>query len=338
MQIQENISLKKLNTFGVDVKTRYFFPLKNDEQIEEIFSSEIISHKKFILGGGSNVLFTKNYEGLILKNSIPGIKKITEDSKEVIVEAGAGVIWQYLVNYCVKNKYWGIENLSLIPGTAGAAPIQNIGAYGQELKNVFHSLTGYSLSEKVKKTYHKEECRFGYRDSIFKNSLKSDFLITSVQLKLSKKANPILSYQPVKDEIDERGIKNPTIEQISGIICDIRKSKLPDPDVIGSAGSFFKNPEISEETFLNIEKDFEDIKGYKTESGKVKISAGWLIEKCGWKGKRKGDVASFEKQALVLVNYGSATGKEVLEFAQEIKNSVKEKFGIPLREEINIII
>ena len=187
MQIQENISLKKYNTFGIDVKARYFIELKNEEQIEEIFSSEVNPDKRFILGGGSNILFTKNYEGLILKNSIPGINKLTEDSSEVIIKAGAGVIWQDLVNYCVRNNYWGIENLSLIPGTVGAAPIQNIGAYGQELKNVFHGLTGYDLLEKVKKTFGKEECQFRYRNSIFKNSLKGKFLITSVQLLLSKK-------------------------------------------------------------------------------------------------------------------------------------------------------
>lgn len=337
MQIQENISLKKLNTFGIDVKARYFIELKNEEQIEEIFSSEVNLDKRFILGGGSNILFTKNYEGLILKNSIPGINKLTEDSSEVIIKAGAGVIWQDLVNYCVRNNYWGIENLSLIPGTVGAAPIQNIGAYGQELKNVFHGLTGYDLLEEVKKTFGKEECQFRYRNSIFKNSLKGKFLITSVQLNLSKRPNPILSYQHVKDEIDKRNMKNPTIAQISDIICDIRNNKLPNPSKIGNAGSFFKNPEMSENTFMHLKKDFEDIKGYKTESGNVKISAGWLIEKCGWKGKRKGDVASFEKQALILVNYGNATGKEVLEFAEEVKKSVKEKFGILLNEEINII-
>lgn len=337
MQIQENISLKKYNTFGIDVKARYFIELKNEEQIEEIFSSEVNPDKRFILGGGSNILFTKNYEGLILKNSIPGINKLTEDSSEVIIKVGAGVIWQDLVNYCVRNNYWGIENLSLIPGTVGAAPIQNIGAYGQELKNVFHGLTGYDLLEEVKKTFGKEECQFRYRNSIFKNSLKGKFLITSVQLLLSKKANPILSYRPVKDEIDKRDIKNPTIEQISSIICNIRKSKLPDPCIIGNAGSFFKNPEISENTFLHLKKDFEDIKGYKKKSDNVKISAAWLIEKCGWKGKRIGDVASFEKQALVLVNYGNATGKEVLEFAEEVKKSVKEKFNVLLTEEINII-
>ncbi|MCH8325434.1 MAG: UDP-N-acetylmuramate dehydrogenase [Bacteroidetes bacterium] len=337
MQIQENISLKKYNTFGIDVKARYFIELKNEEQIEEIFSSEVNSEKRFILGGGSNVLFTKNYEGLILKNSISGINKLTEDSNEVIIEAGAGVIWQDLVNYCVKNKYWGIENLSLIPGTVGAAPIQNIGAYGQELKNIFLNLNGFDLLEKVKRNYNNEDCQFGYRDSIFKNSLKGFFLITSVQLKLSKRANPILSYQPVMDEIDKRNINNSTIAQISDMICDIRKSKLPDPNEIGNAGSFFKNPEISENTFEHLKKEFKDINSYKTESGVVKISAGWLIEKCGWKGKRKGDVASFEKQALILVNYGNATGKEVLDFAEEVKKTVKEKFGILLIEEINII-
>ena len=191
--------------------------------------------------------------------------------------------------------------------------------------------------EKVKRNYNNADCQFGYRDSIFKNSLKGFFLITSVQLKLSKRANPILSYQPVMDEIDKRNINNSTIAQISDMICDIRKSKLPDPNEIGNAGSFFKNPEISENTFEHLKKEFKDINSYKTESGDVKISAGWLIEKCGWKGKRIGDVATFEKQALVLVNYGNATGKEVLDFAEEVKKTVKEKFVIILKEEINII-
>jgi len=337
MEIQANISLKKYNTFGIDIKTEYFLEIKNENQIVDFFSSEINAENKYILGGGSNVLFTKDFEGIILKNSIPEIKIINEDQDEVLIQAGAGVIWQDLIDYCVQKNYWGIENLSLIPGTVGAAPIQNIGAYGQELKNVFHSLTGYDLLNKVKKNFNEEECLFGYRDSIFKNELKNKFLITSVTLKLSKKGELNLSYKPVKDEIEMRNLTAPTIVQISKIICDIRRTKLPDPNIIGNAGSFFKNPEISEDKFFQLESDFKEIQGFKTDSGKFKISAAWLIEKCGWKGKRNGNVASFEKQALVLVNYGKATGKDILEFAQEIKKSVKDKFNIELKEEINII-
>jgi len=206
MQIKKNISLKNFNTFGVDVVADYFVEIKNEKQIEELFSTDFDYSKRFILGGGSNVLFTSDFDGLIIKNSIPGIKIISEDDEEVIVEAGAGVIWQELVEYCVHNNYWGIENLSLIPGTVGAAPIRNIGAYGQELKNKFHSLSGYDLSGIIKKSFNKEECEFGYRESVFKHSLKNRFLITSVQLKLSKKNNPILTYQPVKEEIEKRNL------------------------------------------------------------------------------------------------------------------------------------
>jgi len=337
MQIQKNISIKQFNTFGVDVKANLFVELKNENFLNELFSSVNEIPNRFILGGGSNVLFTKDFNGIIIKNLLPGIEKIGEDNNFVFIKTGAGVNWHKLVEYSIKNNYWGIENLSLIPGTVGAAPIQNIGAYGQELKNVFLQLETFDLQNNQFKTFAKDECKFGYRDSIFKNEFKNRFLITSVTLKLSKKEDPILTYQPVKEEIDRLKINKPSISQISNIICNIRRSKLPDPNKLGNAGSFFKNPEITEKKYLALKKANNDIKGFKTENNKYKISAGWLIEKCGWKGKRVGDVSSFEKQALVLVNVGKATGKDILDFAESIKEIVKVKFGIELKEEINIV-
>ncbi|PIW69349.1 MAG: UDP-N-acetylenolpyruvoylglucosamine reductase [Ignavibacteriales bacterium CG12_big_fil_rev_8_21_14_0_65_30_8] len=337
MQIQKNISIKQFNTFGVDVKANLFVELKNENFLNELFSSVNEIPNRFILGGGSNVLFTKDFNGIIIKNLLPGIEKIGEDNNFVFIKTGAGVNWHKLVKYSIKNNYWGIENLSLIPGTVGAAPIQNIGAYGQELKNVFHQLETFDLQNNQFKTFAKDECKFGYRDSIFKKEFKNRFLITSVTLKLSKKEDAILTYQPVKEEIDRLKINKPSISQISEIICNIRRSKLPDPNKLGNAGSFFKNPEITEKKYLELKKANNDIKGFKTENNKYKISAGWLIEKCGWKGKRVGDVSSFEKQALVLVNVGKATGKDILDFAESIKEIVKVKFGIELKEEINIV-
>jgi len=337
MQMLENISLKKYNTFGINVNAKYFTELSDERKITELISSQKDNTDRFILGGGSNILFTQDFNGLVIKISLPGIEMIDENENFVFIKVGAGVNWHKLVEYTIKNNYWGIENLSLIPGTVGAAPIQNIGAYGQELKNVFYELKGFDLQKNEFRIFNKTECSFGYRDSIFKNELKNKFLITSVTLKLSKKENPILTYQPVKEEIDNQKIKTPSISQISEIICNIRKSKLPDPKKTGNAGSFFKNPEISEEKYLNLKNEFDDLKGFKDDFNNYKISAGWLIEKCGLKGKRIGDVASFEKQALVLVNYGKATGKDVLEFAESIKGSVMDKFGIKMKEEINIV-
>ncbi|PJA99790.1 MAG: UDP-N-acetylenolpyruvoylglucosamine reductase [Ignavibacteriales bacterium CG_4_9_14_3_um_filter_30_11] len=337
MQIQKNISLKKYNTFGIDVKAKYLAELSDESKITELISSLKENTDRYILGGGSNTLFTKDFDGIIIKNSIQGIKNIDEDENFVFIKSGAGVNWHKLVKYTIKNNYWGIENLSLIPGTVGAAPIQNIGAYGQELKKVFYKLKGFDLQKNEFKSFIFDKCKFGYRESIFKKEHKNKFLITSVTLKLSKKENLILTYQPVKDEIDRLKISKPSISQISEIICNIRRSKLPDPNKLGNAGSFFKNPEISEQQYLSLKNEFDDLKGFKNEFNNYKISAGWLIEKCGWKGKRTGDVASFEKQALVLVNYGNATGKDILYFAQNIKKSVKEKFDITLEEEINII-
>jgi len=338
MNIQKNFSLKNYNTFGIDVKTKLFVEIFNEVELKEVLSSqELKEQKKLILGGGSNILLTSDFDGLVLKISFPEIQIISEDEKHVMVEAGAGVIWHELILFCIERNLGGIENLSLIPGTVGAAPMQNIGAYGQELKGVFHSLNGIFIDTLEQKNFFNADCDFGYRNSIFKKELKDKFIITSVTLKLNKQPVLNLEYGTVKSEIEKLALDKITIRDVSKVICDIRKSKLPDPAEIGNAGSFFKNPEIEEEKFIKLKKEFEDIVGFKLGNGKVKVPAGWLIEKCGWKGKKVGNTGVHARQALVLVNYGKASGKEILRLAGEIKESVFQKFRIELKEEVNII-
>ncbi len=336
MNILENISLKKYNTFGVDADADYFVEIKSENELHEV--TDFIRKKnlnKLILGGGSNILFTGDYHGIVIRLSIPGIKIIDEDSNSVLVEAGAGVIWHSLVKFCIDRNMAGIENLSLIPGTVGAAPIQNIGAYGQELKNVFEYLNGFSLEDDSMHKYYKNECMFGYRESIFKRDLKGKFIITKVVIRLDKNPKLNLDYGTVKAEVEKLKLKKPTVKDISNIISSIRKSKLPDPALMGNAGSFFKNPLISQQEFSELKKKFPDIPGYN-EGNLIKLSAGKLIEVCGWRGKRAGNTGAYPKQALVLVNYGGASGKEILNLAEDIKNSVYKKFGILLTEEVNI--
>ncbi len=338
MKILKEVSLKSYNTFRIDAKAKYFAEVKSEDELSEILTSgEYKNIPKLILGGGSNILLTKDFDGLVLKISIPGIEIISEDDETITIKAGAGVIWHELVLFCVGKNYGGIENLSLIPGTVGAAPIQNIGAYGQELQDVFNDLEGIYLDDLQSVKYKKEDCRFSYRDSIFKNELKDKFLITSVVIKLSKRPILNLEYGNLKSELEKLGQNNIGVKEVSEVICKIRRSKLPDPEEIGNAGSFFKNPEIPEEKLIELKKDFEDIIGFPLGNGKVKVPAGWLIEKCGWKGKRVGNTGSHVKQSLVLVNYGDASGSEVLNLAREIKKSVRDKFGIDLKEEVNII-
>jgi len=338
MNIIENYSLKERNTFGVDAKARYFVEIYSDNDLKEfLLLDEFKSSSKLILGGGSNILFTKDFPGTVIKISIPGIKISKEDEHNVILEAGAGEVWHELVLYCLDKNFGGIENLSLIPGTVGAAPIQNIGAYGQELKDVLESASGLFIEDGSRQTFNNNECRFSYRDSIFKNELKGKFIITTVVLRLCKKPVLNLQYGAVKNELEKLNLKEISIKNVSDVICMIRKSKLPDPEEIGNAGSFFKNPEIPELQFENLKKDYPDMIGYKLGNGNVKAAAGWLIEKCGWKGKRIGNTGAHAKQSLVLVNYGNATGKEILDLAIKIKESVNKKFNIELKEEVNII-
>ena len=338
MRLLQNHSLKNLNTFGVDVKAKLFAEIFSEEELINLLADQKInSENKLILGGGSNILFTKDYDGLVIKISTFGIKMIGEDDNSVLVEAGAGVTWNELVKYCVERNFCGIENLTLIPGTVGAAPIQNIGAYGEELADTFISLNGVFVETSVQKTFNKNECKFWYRSSIFKEELKNKFIITSVRFRLLKNFEPGTSYKNLKEYLSDKNVSNPTIKDVSNAVAEIRRSKLPDPTKIGNAGSFFKNPILNENSFRSLKVEFPDIVSFSSDSGQIKISAGWLIEKCGWKGKRVGNVGTAPDHALVICNFGNATGSEIMEFAMRIKEEVANKFGIKLEEEVNIL-
>ena len=341
MQVQENFSLKKYNTFGIDAAAKYFSIFSSVDELENILSfiakEQISSNKQFILGGGSNILFTKDYDGLVLKNNIGGIHTIHEDEDHIYVKAGAGENWHKFVMHCIKNNFAGVENLSLIPGNIGASPMQNIGAYGAEIKDVFHSLEAFHLKEKRIINFSTNDCGFGYRESVFKKKYKDQFVILNVTYRLNKKPQYNISYGAIKEELKKLNIRELNIKAISQAVINIRKSKLPDPKVIGNAGSFFKNPEITKDEFVVLEAQFENLQTYPLDNGNVKLSAAWLIEQCGWKGFRRGDAGCYEKQPLVLVNYDNASGKEIYDLSEEIKQSVKEKFDVELEREVNII-
>ncbi len=337
MQIQENISLKKYNTFGMNVSAKYFYRFSTVDQMQEIGASETFKHNPvLILGGGSNMLLTTNFEGLVLKNEIPGIELVSEDEEHYFVKVGAGVDWQEFVLYCLEKNYAGVENLALIPGKVGASPMQNIGAYGVELKDVFHSLEAINVNDLNVVTFYNGDCEFGYRESIFKNKCKNQFVITSVTFKLNKIPVYKTAYGAIEDALQEMKVDALSIQHIAQAVMHIRNSKLPNPNVIGNAGSFFKNPEIEAFQFESLKNYFPNINGYPTDSGKIKIAAGWLIEQAGWKGYRKGDAGCHDKQALVLVNHGKATGTEIFELSENIISSVHDKFGIFLHREVNI--
>jgi UDP-N-acetylmuramate dehydrogenase len=339
MDIQANISLKKFNTFGIDAHARYFSRFTTVEELHDLLDlrKSIVDLSSFsVLGGGSNILFTKNYDGLILKNELKGIKKIKEDEHHVYIQVGAGENWHQFVLYCIENNLSGIENLSLIPGNVGASPMQNIGAYGAEIKDVFAYLEAYSIKEKVLHTFSLNDCELGYRDSIFKRKYKNELIIVSVTYRLNKQPHFNVSYGAIKDELEKMKVKELSIKAISQAVINIRSSKLPDPVKIGNAGSFFKNPTVSHPLFEILKKKFPGIVGYDVHNGDVKLAAGWLIEQCGWKGFRKGDAGCYEKQALVLVNHGTATGSEIYNLSEDILQSVKQKFGVTLEREVNI--
>jgi UDP-N-acetylmuramate dehydrogenase len=337
--MQENFSLKPYNTFGVDVKAKYFSEV---ETIEELKST--VNYSKdhglsvLFLGGGSNILFTKDFDGLAIKLSLKGITQEDLNENEVLVTAKAGENWHEFVIYSLEHNYGGLENLSLIPGNVGTSPMQNIGAYGTEIKDVFVSCKVLDLENLELKTFDLEESRFGYRDSIFKQEGKGRYVILEVTFKLTKKDHHIKTeYGAIKTELENLGITFPTIQDVSKAVINIRQSKLPDPKVTGNAGSFFKNPTIPLVQFENLKQKFENITGYPNGDS-IKVPAGWLIEQCGWKGKQIGNVASHQLQALVIINAtGNATGKEIYDFSTAIINSVKEKFGIELEREVNII-
>jgi UDP-N-acetylmuramate dehydrogenase len=338
MNLHENYSLKNYNTFGVDVKARYFIDITSYNELRSLLSSDLIKTNHFLLlGSGSNILFTKDYDGIIIKYSVKGINIIDETQDHIIVEAAGGEIWEDLVTYAVGKEYYGIENLSLIPGTVGAAPIQNIGAYGVELKDAFHHLESLEISTGLIRTFSKTECNFQYRNSIFKNELKNKCIITKVTLKLSKVKKINLSYKSLSDELKDVRHDDLTIKLVSDTVKKIRQSKLPDPRVMGNAGSFFKNPELTNAQFIEFQKRFPDAAYFKQSEDSYKIAAGWLIEKCGFKGKRIGNTGAYEKQALIIVNYGGASGSEVKELAEKIQNDVLNIFGIFLDFEVNIV-
>ena len=328
-------SLKEFNTFGIDVLANNFNKAKNEDEILHF----LIENKcnPLILGGGSNILFKNNINKPILKIEIKGIQIIEENENSIYVSVGAGENWNDFVRWSLAKNYGGIENLSLIPGNVGSAPIQNIGAYGAELKDVFHSCRAISIDNKIIKTFNKDECNFTYRSSIFKEKLKNKYVISRVTFRLSKTNHVINSeYKPLKSLLNERGIITPTIQDISKLVIEIRTNKLPDPKKIGNCGSFFKNPIISNLKFKNLFKKFNTIPNYKISKNEVKIPAAWLIEECGFKGKIEGKTGTHKKHALVIVNNGGASGEEIYKFSQNIKKSVLKKFNILLEEEVNI--
>lgn len=335
--ISENISLKHLNTFGIDVRASRYVEIRSVTDLSALAENAAFSLPKLILGGGSNILFTKDFEGIVIHNRMEGISPEREDSDSYYVKAGAGTIWHDLVLYCIERNYQGIENLSLIPGTVGAAPIQNIGAYGVELKEVFDSLEAYHLTTGEMHSYSAADCVFGYRDSVFKKEKKGQYCIVSVTLRLRKNPAFNIRYGAIREILEKENVTELSVKAISDAVIRIRKSKLPDPVAIGNAGSFFKNPEIAEEKYNVLVKEFSDMPGYVQKNHTVKVPAGWLIEQCGWKGKRIGNTGAHKDQALVLVNYGNATGNEIYELAMKIQKSVQDKFDILIIPEVNIM-
>lgn len=337
MLIEENKSLKLFNTFGIDAKTKAFATIRSLKDLNYLFENKLLHQPLLVLGGGSNVLMTRDFDGLALRIELKGLK-IQNSSQEhkKILTAGAGENWHQLVLFAIENQLGGIENLSLIPGKAGAAPMQNIGAYGVELKDIFLELEAFDLATGKLQKFKKEECKFGYRESIFKRELAGQFIITSISLLLDEKPKFNTSYGAIEQELAKMG-KQKSLESISEAIIQIRKSKLPNPEEIGNAGSFFKNPTIPQHHFEILKEKFPEIPSYPAENDFVKVPAGWLIEKCGLKGYKKGNCGVHEKQALVLVNLGNASGKEIYELSQSIIQTIKDTFDILLEREVNIL-
>lgn len=333
---KRNLQLKKFNSFGTECMAEFFASIKSESEIIQIINSGFFSgRRRLIIGGGSNLLFTRDFHGVILKPDIPGIFMEEEDPERVIVSAGAGVNWDDFVAWAVKQNFGGIENLSLIPGTVGATPVQNIGAYGEEIKEYITGVRAFSTEDGTVKWFSNAECRFSYRNSIFKNELKGQYIITRVYFRLFKERKFNLSYGKLKEVVESKG--EITLNNIREAVIKIRKEKLPDPEITGNAGSFFKNPVVDELYAESLRKEFPDIPVFLQEPGRVKLAAGWLIEKCGWKGKRIGNAGVHDKQALVIVNYGNATGREILELSEMIRKSVYEKFGIKLEREVEVV-
>jgi UDP-N-acetylmuramate dehydrogenase len=336
MIIKQNVHLKPYNTFGIDVLAKYFATFSNITELQELLN---YNKECLIIGGGSNMLFTNNINKLVLKNEILGIDIEAQTETYVIVKAGAGVNWHQLVLYCTNNNWGGLENLSLIPGCVGASPIQNIGAYGVELKDSFYELEAINIETGKIQVFTNADCTFGYRESIFKQQqYKGKFVITAVSFKLQLNPTINTTYGAIEQELAAMQLSHtPTIKDISNAVINIRKSKLPNPQVIGNAGSFFKNPEVTKSHFEALQKIDNKIVGYPLTNGNVKLAAGWLIEQCGFKGYRQGDAGVHAKQALVLVNYGSATGQQIVALSNNIIDTVNKKFNVLLQQEVNIM-
>ena len=337
MQKKNKISLKNYNSFGVDVISSNFNIANSEQEIIDFIKKNNID-EPIILGGGTNILFKNNIDRNILKIQIKGIELINETEDYVIVSVGAGEVWNDFVNWTINNDYGGLENLTLIPGNVGSAPIQNIGAYGAELKDTFENCRAISVETGLLRIFKNTECKFSYRSSIFKEELRNKYIISNVTFKLSNKNHQInFSYKPLEEIIKNNHILNPTIKDISESVNKIRSSKLPDPKLIGNCGSFFKNPIIDKIDYKKLCEKEKNVPFYKTSENKIKIPAAWLIEKCGYKGIRDGNTGTHDKHALIIVNYGNASGYEIFEFSQKIKNDVLRKFNILLEEEVNII-
>lgn len=343
IKILENYDLSGLNTFGVKANAKFFVEIKNEDDIKELFSLEVFkNNEKLFMGGGSNILFTKDFDGIVILNKLKGIEILKEDSDSVLIKGMGGEIWHDLVLFTVDKRYWGMENLSLVPGTVGATPVQNIGAYGVEIKDVLENVEAYEIESGEKKVFSNKECEFGYRESVFKNKLKGKYFISAVTFKLNKEESKNTKYRTLQEHIEKNNLTIKSPKDISDIVIEIRKSKLPDPKVLGNAGSFFKNVFVEKNKLEELKQSYPNIPSFEedlpAQAGEIiKIPAGWLIEQCGWKGKRVGNVGVHEKQALVLVNYGGATGKELKDLSDQIISSVYDKFGITLTREVNLI-
>lgn len=339
MSVDENVDLTPHNTFGIQARARYWVAVRSLDEAREVFSSaKFRDHPCLILGGGSNILFTEDFEGLVIKNEITGIANVWEDDATLQLRAGSGENWHQLVMHCVQRNLGGIENLSLIPGTVGAAPMQNIGAYGVEIRDVIAEVEALEIKTGRVRKFSPEECSFGYRESVFKRALKGQYFISSITLTLTKKDHRFhIHYGAIGEVLAEKKVRDLSLRAISDAVIDIRSRKLPDPSRIGNAGSFFKNPSVDAAVFGELKKRFHDIPSFPGENGLIKVPAAWLIEQCGWKGKTFGNIGVHKHQALVLVNYGRGNGKKIWELALSIQSSVREKFGILLHPEVNVI-
>ncbi len=338
MTILKNHSLLNYNTFGIDVTAKYLALVNSLESLNLLLSNNLYSNEeKLILGGGSNVLFTQDQNSLVLLNQIKGIKVESEDAKSWIISAGGGENWHDFVLFCIKNNYAGVENMSLIPGSVGASPIQNIGAYGTEIKDVFEWLDAYHIPTGEVHRFLHSDCNFGYRDSVFKNKVKGEYFIIKVAYRLQKTATLTTSYGAINKALEEMNISIPTLKNVSDAVISIRQSKLPDPKQIGNSGSFFKNPIIANQNLQKIKENYPQLSTYPVNENESKVAAGWLIDQAGWKGKTINNYGVHKNQALVLVNYGGATGKEIYDLSSEIIQSVKEKYGIELEREVNVL-